>query len=61
MGQRICIVVYLQLQSVESVGISWSQKESSERHNIIEKENLLAEAISSERNHLTAWSSEHDK
>ena len=48
MGQRRCTTLYLQLESMESVG---HRKESSERHNKIGKEKPSIEAISSERNH----------
>jgi hypothetical protein len=45
MGQRRCITMYLQLESMESVG---HRKESSERHNKTGKEKPSTEDISSE-------------
>jgi len=53
--------VYSIVFTIEISGISWDQLASSERHNKVGKEKFSTKAISSEQNHLTSWSIEHDK
>jgi hypothetical protein len=55
--------MYLQLESVESVGISWSQKgQASKRHNKTREREIGQQKLNHQKKIIEqVWSNEHDK